>query len=192
MKSYQFSFRIVFFTLILGVFISSCGMVPPSFKGQVLNPVKPAPEIKMVDAKGQPFQLSSYRGKIAVLFFGYVNCPDECPATMARLKLALAQMGNEAGNIQVVLVSTDPVRDTPQTMQDFLNKFNVAFIGIPGSPEELAKIWKDYGVIVLDGGETHTSEIFVIDAGGNLRLILDAESDPEALTTDFKTLLAQK
>src|SRR5215216_3287408 len=88
----------------------------PSFKGALITPPWPAPEIKLTDHTGQPFTLSSQRGKVVLLFFGYVNCPDECPLTMAHLKLARERLGDHAKDVQVVMVSTDPVRDTPQAL----------------------------------------------------------------------------
>src|SRR5215831_17287073 len=80
----------------------------PNFHGGVIDPPFAAPEIKMVDQNGNPFQLSTDRGRVVLVFFGYTNCPDECPATMAHIKLALDAVGDTARNIQVVFVTTDP------------------------------------------------------------------------------------
>jgi len=86
----------------------------PSFRGEIINPPSPAAEIKLTDQDGRPFQMSSLRGKVVLLYFGFVNCPEECPLTMAHLKQAVETLGPAAGDLQVVMVSTDPVRDTPQ------------------------------------------------------------------------------
>jgi protein SCO1/2 len=127
-----------------------------------------------------------------LIFFGFTNCVDECPLTMAHLKQALELLGDNSQNVQVVMVSTDPVRDTPEAMKEFLGKFSPAFVGIPGAQAELAKIWSEYGVEVQDGGETHSSFTYVIDKSGRLRLTLDPDTVPEDITTDLQILLAEK
>ncbi len=73
---------------------------------------------------------------MVLLYFGYVNCPDECPLTMAHIKLVLKGLGDRVNNVQVAMVSTDPVRDTPQALKDFLGHFDPAFLGLTGSLED--------------------------------------------------------
>jgi protein SCO1/2 len=146
----------------------------------------------MTDQNGNPFELSEMRGKVVLVFFGFTNCVDECPTTMAHIKQALEFVGDGAKDVQVVLVSTDPVRDTPQALQDFLAKFDPSYLGIPGSVEALTQVWNDYGVVVLDGGETHSSLTYVIDKGGSLRLKFGQETTPEDMASDLKILLAEK
>src|ERR1043165_4319455 len=85
----------------------------PSFRGSVITPPWPAPQINLTDHNGKPFTMTDQRGKVVLLYFGYVNCPDECPLTMAHIKLALESVGNRAKDVQVIMVSTDPARDTP-------------------------------------------------------------------------------
>jgi protein SCO1/2 len=182
----------LFVILVLILIISvSCSVFKPAFKGQAVEPLAAAPEINMTDHNGDPFQLSEMRGKVVLVFFGFTNCVDECPVTMAHIKLALESLGNEAKNVQVVLVSTDPVRDTPVALQDFLGKFDPSYLGIPGSVDELKRIWNDYGVVVQDGGETHSSLTYVVDKKGNLQLTFDPEATPEDIASDLKILLAE-
>jgi protein SCO1 len=171
--------------------LTSCSAFKPSFKSEAFNPVTAAPEISMTDQSGKPFQLSAMHGKVVLVFFGFTNCVDECPLTMANIKQAREILGDGAKDVQVVLVSTDPVRDTPQALQDFLGKFDKSFLGIPGSVDDLKKIWNEYGVEVLDGGETHSSFTYVIDKGGSLRLKFDPETTPEDIASDLKILLAE-
>ncbi len=173
---------------ILLFVLSSCA----SFKGEKVNPVTAAPEISMMDQNGNPFQLSGMQGKVVLVFFGFTNCVDECPLTMAHIKQALGILGASAGDVRVVLVSTDPIRDTPQALQDFLGKFDPSYIGIPGTVDQLSKLWDAYDVEVLDGGETHSSFTYVIDKGGRLRLRFDPETAPEDMASDLKILLAEK
>ncbi len=163
-----------------------------SFHGVVINPPFHAAEIKLTDFNSQPFQLRSLRGKVVLLFFGYTNCPNECPLTMAHLKRALESLGSRAQDVQVIMVTTDPARDTPEAMKRFLGKFNPNFLGLLGTPDELAKAWKDYGVTVLDNGETHSSYIYVIDQNGNFRLTFQPDDSPDDIASDLKILLAEK
>jgi len=165
--------------------------VKPSFHGAVINPPIPAAEIKLADFNGTPFTLSSLRGKVVILYFGYTNCPDECPLTMAHLKLAMDMLGDKSRDVQVVMISTDPVRDTAQAMKDFLGKFDPSFVGLVGTPDELMKVWKDYGVTVEDGGETHSYFIYMIDQGGNFRETFLPDSLPADMAADTRLLLGE-
>jgi protein SCO1/2 len=96
----------------------------PSFRGALITPPWPAPELSLTDHNGSPFKMTDQRGRVVLLYFGYVNCPDECPLTMAHLKLARESLGSRAKDVQVVMVSTDPVRDTPQALKDFMEHFD--------------------------------------------------------------------
>jgi len=180
---------IVFIVLMVSV---SCSALQPAFKGEVVESVTSAPEINQTDHNGRLFKLSDERGKVTLVFFGFTNCVDECPLTLAHLKQARELLGQSAENVQVVLVSTDPVRDTPGVLRDYLNKFEPSFVGITGSMEELSRIWKDYGVIVEDGGETHSSYTYVIDQQGDLRLHFDPEMVPEDIASDLNILLSSQ
>lgn len=163
-----------------------------TLQGAAINPPWPAPEINLTDHNGQPFTLSDQRGKAVLLYFGYTNCPDECPLTMAHLKLALDALGNRAQDVQVAMISTDPVRDTPQALKDFMAHFNPTFLGLTGTQDELQKVWKDYGVTVEAGGETHSLYIYVIDPAGNVRETFLPSSEPPQITSDLKLLLQGK
>ncbi len=191
MKRIFFQIERIMSLLLILIISVSCSALKPAFKGQVVEKLAAAPEISMIDQNGNPFQLSAMRGKVVLVFFGFTNCVDECPLTMAHIKLALESLGSDAKDVQVVLVSTDPVRDTPQALQDYLGKFDPSYIGIPGTVDELTKIWNDYDVVVLDGGETHSSFTYVIDKQGNLQVTFNPESTHEDIASDLKILLAE-
>jgi protein SCO1/2 len=164
----------------------------PSFRGAVINPPWPAPEIQLADQNGQPFTLSSQRGKVILLYFGYVNCPDECPLTMANVKLARESLGSRAKDVQVLMVSTDPVRDTPQALGDFMGHFDPSFLGLTGAVPELQKVWQDYGVTVEEGGETHSTFLYVVDPAGDVRETFLPDTQPADIAADIKLLLRGK
>ena len=176
---------------ILAAIVSGCAS-KPSFKSSVIEPPLPAPEISLTDQNGNTFQVSAQHGKVLLLFFGFSHCTNECPLTMANIKAALAIIGDPAKDVTVAMVSTDPANDTAQSMKDFLGKFDPTFLGILGTPDQLAKAWKDYGVAVLDGGETHSSYTYVIDRKGDQRLIFSPDTTPDDIAHDVKILLAEK
>ncbi len=164
----------------------------PSLHGAVINPPLPAAEIRLQDTNSQNFTLSSLRGKVVLLYFGYTNCPDECPLTMAHLKLAVDQLGADARDVRVAMITTDPQRDNAQALKTFMGKFSPDFIGLLGTQEELAKVWKDYGVTVEDNGETHSYFIYVIDPAGNWRETFMPDSLPADIASDVRLLQAGK
>jgi protein SCO1 len=162
--------------------------LPKTFSGSVINPPSPASDFSLTSQTGGTVRLSDYRGKYVLLFFGFSHCTNECPATMAILAKARTELGAQANDVQVVFVSTDPVNDTPQSMGTFLARFDPTFIGLTGSMAQLQPIWNDYGVSVLDGGETHGSYTYLIDPNGDLRLTYAYPSTPEEISADLKLL----
>jgi protein SCO1 len=163
----------------------------PVLYGASFDPPRQAARINTTDIYGNVFRTDDLHGKVVLLYFGYVNCPLECPLTMAHLKQALGSLGKDAKNVRVVMISTDPVRDTPKAMSEFLGRFDPSFIGISADPDELAKIYRDYSVVVLEGGETHSSFTYVIDRNGQLRLTFVPDSKAEDIAHDLKIILAE-
>ena len=192
MQRKTFSLRITTLAILVMFVITSCGMLKPSLKGAVITPPITAAEINLTDHNGQPFQLSSFRGKVVLVFFGFSHCVNECPATMAIIRQALETVGDPSKDVEVVMVSTDPATDTPESMKEFMGRFNPKFLGLLGTPDELAKAWQDYGVTVLDGGETHSSFTYVVDKKGNLRETFLPDTNPDNVASDLKVLLAEK
>ena len=164
----------------------------PSLHGAVIDPPAAAAEINLRDFNGQEFSLRALRGKVVIVYFGYTNCPDECPLTMAHLKQATDSLDAQSKAVQVVMISTDPKRDTPQAMKDFLGKFNPDFVGLVGPPEQLTQVWRDYGVTVEDGGQTHSFFVYVIDRAGNFRETFLPDSSPADMAADLHLLATEK
>jgi len=178
-----------------GVFLFS---KPASFRGTTYaEPYPVAPEIELTRANGTRFRLSETRGKVVALFFGYTSCPDVCPTTMAELKQALEKLGNKADQVQVLFVTVDPQRDTPERVQEYVSHFNSSFVGLSGSESDLAKVWNDYGVFVeiVDGASAagylvnHTARVTLIDQQGNLRVSFPFETPVEDVVHDLNLLL---
>ena len=180
-----------------GVFLFS---KPDNFRGTTYaEPYPDAPEIELTRAAGANFQLSDMRRKVVALFFGYTSCPDICPTTMAELRQALEELGPQADQVQVLFVTVDPQRDTPERVQEYVDHFNPDFIGLSGSEPELAKVWSDYGVFrqVVDGSSAagylvdHTARVTLIDQQGNLRVSFPFDTPVEDVVHDLNLLLRQ-
>ena len=175
---------------------------PDEFRGTTYTePYPVAPEFELTRANGEPFQLSEQRGKIVLLFFGYTSCPDVCPTTMAELKQALDRLSpHNLEDVQVVFITVDPERDTPERVQEYVNHFNDGFIGLSGEPDELAKIWNDYGVYreIVEGTSAagylvnHTARVTMIDQDGNLRVSFDFETPVDDLVHDMQLILKKE
>ena len=108
---------------------------------------------------------------------------------MAKLKEVLSELKERSNNIVVIMVTTDPGRDSPEKLKNYLVNFNPRFLGLSGSVNDLEKVWKDYGVTVLDGGETHSDRVYVIDRQGRFRLTFPFEMSPADIAGDLRILL---
>jgi protein SCO1 len=162
------------------------------FKGVEISPAPIAPEFSgLMTQDGSSVRLGDFKGKIVLLFFGYTNCPDECPATMARLKQVTATLAGNSNNVAVIMVTTDPSRDTPERLKSYLANFNPAFIGVTGKPADLAAAWANYGVSVLDDGTTHSARVYVIDPNGRLRMTFPNEMSPDDMVADLVLLMSE-
>lgn len=171
---------------------------PVTFRGtSYAEPFPRAPEIELKTASGQAFQLSAQKDKIVLLFFGYTSCPDVCPTTLAELNQVMLELGHKKDRVQVVFISVDPKRDTPQKIQEYVQHFNPAFLGLTGSPEILQVIWDNYGVfreeVESDSAfgyiVNHTARTFLIDPAGNLRLSYGFQAPVSDIVHDLEILL---
>ena len=175
---------------------------PENFRGTTyVEPYPPASEFVLTRDDGTSFQLSEKRGDIVLLFFGYTSCPDVCPTTLAELNQALERLNeDDASRVQVVFVTVDPGRDTPERAQEYVNHFNKSFTGLSGTEEELSKVWDDYGVFreIVDGESAagylinHTARVTLIDGDGNLRVSFGFDMPVDDIVHDLKLILKEK
>jgi protein SCO1/2 len=188
------------FLLIAGVaFAIFLFSEPTGFRGTTYGePYPVAREFELSRGDGSRFRLSEMRGKAVLLFFGYTSCPDVCPTTLAELKQALDALDEEnARQVQVVFITVDPERDTPERVQEYVNHFNPDFIGLSGSESELVQVWQKYGVFreIVDGTSAagyivnHTARVTLIDQDGNMRVSFAFETPVEDIVHDLKLLL---
>jgi protein SCO1 len=164
----------------------------PTFHGSLITPAEPARDFTLTSQTGATVHLSDFRGKYALVYFGFTNCTSECPLTMGYLKQMHDKLGSLADQTQVIMISTDPARDTPQAMGDFLAHFDPSFIGLTGDKSALQPVWADYGVTVLDNGETHSSYLYLIDRQGDLIATYPLLQNSDGITADLKNLIQGK
>lgn len=161
----------------------------PPFHGSLISPPQAAADFSLTSQDQETVKLSDFMGKYVLLFFGFTNCPDECPLTMGFLKQMYDKLGDQADKVQVVLITTDPDNDTPQALGDYLSHFDPSFIGLTASQAELQPVWSSYGVTVMDGGETHSSFIYLIDPQGKLIATYPLLENADGITVDMEHLL---
>jgi len=169
------------------------------FRGSVIDPPAPATDFSLKDQNGQAFQLSDQRGKIVLMFFGYTNCPDVCPVTLAQFKQARAQLSQQADRVRFVFITVDPERDTAEKMKTYLGAIDPTIIGLGGSQGELEQVWRAYGVYrQKQPGQSqdeyadlleHSSRVYLVDTQGNLRVTFPFGLVPDDVEQDVRYLL---
>jgi protein SCO1 len=169
---------------------------PHAFYGTAVEPPIPTRDFTLESAAG-PISLSDYRGKFVILYFGYTFCPDVCPATLGNLKQALKTIGSRAHEVQTIMVSLDPERDTPQRLSEYLTHFDPSFLGITGTQETLKQITSDNGIYFeKEAGSSpdnysidHTASLIVLDREQNLVLLIPFGNTPDQIADDLQYLL---
>ena len=150
------------------------------------------------DVSGKTRSNADFKGKITVVFFGYTQCPDVCPTTMAELAQVKKLLGKDGERLQGVFVTIDPERDTPDVLKTYVGSFDPSFVALRGSPEQTAAVAKAFKVFYAKSpGKTpdsytmdHTAGSYVFDTEGRVRLFERfGTGGPEALAADLKALL---
>lgn len=150
----------------------------------------------LTDQDGKKFGTKDLRGKIVLLFFGYTNCPDVCPLTLARYGAAYKLLGDGGNDVQSVFVSVDPRRDTPEKLKKYLGYYKFNPIGLTGTEEEVAKVSQMYKIIFvkrLTGNSSgylfdHSTASFLIDKKGRVRHLFGQNDRPETISTVINVL----
>ncbi len=159
-----------------------------------------ARDFALTDHNGKPRTLADFKGKAVLVFFGFVNCPDVCPTTMAEMANVMQQLGPQAEQVQVLFISVDPERDTPELLSKYVPAFHPGFLGLTGDKATIDKVAKEFRVFYQKvPGKTegsysvdHTAGSYVFDPQGRIRLFVRHGQGAEPIAHDLKLLLAGK
>lgn len=190
--------RIFAAAMLLG--IAACTDKPAPFNAIDITGIQGyGTDIRLTDHTGKSRSLADFRGKVVAVFFGFTHCPDVCPTTLADMRTVMGQLGDDAARLQVIFVSVDPKRDTPEVLARYVPSFHPTFLGLTGSPDAVTKVAGDFKIFVREQpGKTpetytvdHTAGMLVFDPAGRLRLFVNYGMAPEKMTPDFKRLMKE-
>jgi protein SCO1/2 len=168
-----------------------------SFKAIDITGADYAKELSLTDPDGKTRTLADFKGKVLVVFFGYTQCPDVCPTTMAELAQVKQELGPDGDRVQGIFVSVDPERDTSALLKEYVASFDPSFVALRGTPEETKAVAKHFKVFYAkvpgktEGSYTvdHTAGSYVFDTQGRVRLFTRYGTGSAALVHDLKLLL---
>jgi protein SCO1/2 len=161
----------------------------------VFTPQRQAPDFSIAGSNGTELKLSTYRGKVVLLSFGYTRCTEVCPVTLAVLANAHKKLGSLGNDLQVIYVTIDPERDDAQRMRTFLKAFDPSFVGGTGTPQQLVAVRQKYGISATkipspDGYMmSHTSYVYLIDRNGYLCALMPFGHTADDYVHDVSVLL---
>ena len=188
--------RLPYTALLTAALIAGCGPSGPKFKNTDITGANFARELSLTDHTGKPRTLADFRGKVVVVFFGYVRCPEVCPTTLYELKSVVEQLGEEGKRVQVLVVTVDPERDTRDLLAQYVPAFHPDFLGLYGDKEQIARTAKEFKVFYqkVPGSRPdnysidHTAGSYVFDPSGRIRLLV-GHTQAGTLAADIRTLL---
>ena len=169
----------------------------PSFHAVDITGANYARRFALTDADGKPRALDDFRGTVTLIFFGFTQCPDVCPTTLAELAEVKRSLGPAGEQVQGVMVSVDPERDTPALLKSYVAQFDSKFVALRGTPEQTLAAAKEFKVFFAkspgkDGtgySIDHTAGSFIFDKTGRVRLFVRYGSGAKALAEDIRILL---
>jgi len=186
------------FILLMLMMMQACSE-PLNWQASDITGKMPDLQFTLTGPDGEPVDAESLRGKPVLVFFGFTNCPHVCPTTLTQLSLIMKTLGSQSDGIQVVLISVDPDRDTPEVMKRYTASFGPWLLGLTGSDVVLASLRKAYGVYAaMESSDEkgsynvmHSTAIFAFDADGHARLLITDVENIEAVVSDLKQLIEQ-
>lgn len=156
-------------------------------------------DFELIAHTGKPFKLSDIKGKVGVVFFGFTHCPDVCPNTLLEIQRLIASLEDQSTDMQVLFISVDPKRDTPEILESYVNYFNQNIIGLTGSEQQINKVLKQYNGKVSFSGDLdsdtysveHVANIYLIDKNGEIGSIILPRTPFAVLEQQVRKLIKQ-
>ena len=186
--------------LVLGLFFG-CG---DASKGQArftntdITGADFARDFDLTSHRGGRVSLTDFKGKVVIVFFGFMHCPDICPTTLTELNSLMDKLGKDAQDVQVLFITVDPERDKLDNLGPYMEVFNPNFLGLWGTPDEIEAVTKEFkiiyqkvpGVTPNNYSVDHSAGTYIFDKSGKVRLFVTYGADVEALTNDVRLLLS--
>ena len=177
--------------------LAACSDPAPSFKGNDITGTKLGQALALNDHNGQARTLKDFAGKVVVAFFGFTQCPDVCPTALAELAQVMEKLGDDADRVQVVLITVDPERDTPEILKQYVTTFDPRFLGLTGTPKQIkttaASFKAYYAKVPTEDGKNytmdHTAAFYLFDGKGDSRVLANSTIGVDAMVHDIKALL---
>ena len=184
--------------LALGL-LAGCTPAEPVFKSTDISGTSYGRTLRLTDHHGQERTLADFKGKVVTIFFGYTQCPDVCPTALSGMSTVMQALGPDADRVQVIFVTVDPERDTPELLAQYVPAFDARFLGLYGTAEKIAEVAKEFRVFYRKSGDLaghytidHTAGTYVFGPDGRPRLYVKHAEDPQVVVADIKALLAGK
>jgi protein SCO1/2 len=153
-------------------------------------------EMRLADVDGKARSLADYRGRVVLVIFGYTNCPDVCPTSLATAAEAMKALGDEAQQVQVLFVTVDPRRDTPQLLRQYVPAFDPRFVALTGDDAAIRQVLQDFKVYASAREERagqynvdHSGQMYAMDRSGRPRLMFPPNIASAAMASDLRILL---
>jgi len=185
---------------LVAAFLAACSPEGPKFRSTDVTGADFGRELALTGHDGKPRTLADFRGKAVVLFFGYTHCPDVCPTTLVDLAEVMKKLGSDAARVQVLFVTLDPERDTPEVLSKYVPAFDASFLGLSGDAAATKRTAQEFKIFYEKRpGSTpssytvdHSAQSYVIDPQGRLRLFVRQDRIATDLADDLRTILNEK
>lgn len=184
---------------VLSVALIACsGEQSPQFRNTDITGADYAKDFALTDHTGQSRALADFKGKVVTVFFGFTQCPDVCPSSLATMSDVMRELGDEAARVQVLFITVDPERDTQELLAHYVPAFDPRFVGLYGDLEQTAKVAKDFRIYYAKSGDAggpnytidHSAGTYVFDPDGRLRLYVRHAETSGNIAADIRLLLA--
>jgi protein SCO1/2 len=183
----------------VAIAVTACGPRGPSFQGSDVTGSSFGRDFSLTDPAGSTRTMADYRGKAVALFFGYTQCPDVCPTTLAALAGAMKTLGPDADRVQVIFVTVDPDRDTADLLGKYVPAFDPRFVGLRGDAAATERVAREFKVIYQKVPGTapdrytmdHSAGTFLFDPQGRLRVYEGNAASADVFAHDLRALLEE-
>lgn len=176
--------------------VAGCKDAAPAFKGSDITGTHLGKDLALTGTDGMTYNLEALKGKVTIALFGFTQCPDVCPASLAELTQVMKLLGNEAKRVQVVLITVDPERDTPEVLRAYVSGFDPQFLGLTGTLEQIKKAAASFKVYFAKNAGVqgnysldHSASFYLLDAQGESRVLLNNSLGAAAIAHDVQRLL---